>query len=77
MSKGSPFSVLCAALALCALWCTGCARVKPYQREHLAERCMTPGFGDTSELRLRAHWEGSRHGAEGGFSTAGGGCGCN
>ncbi len=54
-----------------------CVVVKPYQREHLAERCMAPGFGDASELKFRSHWEGSRQGGEGGFGTAGGGCGCN
>ena len=56
---------------------TGCVVVKPYQRERLTERCMSPGFGDASELKFRGHWEGSRQGAEGGFGTAGGGCGCN
>lgn len=55
----------------------GCVVVKPYQREHLAERCMAPGFGDKHELKFRSHWEGSRQGAEGGFGEAGGGCGCN
>lgn len=55
----------------------GCVVVKPYQRENLAERCMSPGFGDGAELKFRAHWEGSRQGGEGGFGTAGGGCGCN
>ncbi|MCS6915052.1 MAG: DUF4266 domain-containing protein [Myxococcales bacterium] len=55
----------------------GCVRVKPYQREHLAERCMTP-FGDSSETKFRAHWEGSRTALEGGYcAAAGGGCGCN
>jgi hypothetical protein len=56
---------------------TGCVRVKPYQRELLSERCMAPGFGDPAELKFRSHWEGSRHGSEGGFGQAGGGCGCN
>ena len=55
----------------------GCVVVKPYQREQLAERCMAPGFGDAAELKFRSHWEGSRQGGEGGFGTAGGGCGCN
>jgi hypothetical protein len=51
--------------------------VKPYQREQLAERCMAPGLGDAAEIKFRSHWEGSRHGGEGGFSYASGGCGCN
>ena len=65
-----------AALALLPLL-GSCAPVKPYQREHLSERCMAAGFGDLLELQFRGHWEGSRHGSEGGFTTAGGGCGCN
>lgn len=56
---------------------SGCVVVKPYQRELLSERCMAAGFGDVLELQFRGHWEGSRHGSEGGFTTAGGGCGCN
>ncbi len=56
----------------------GCAVVKhPWERGHLAERCMLPGFGDSNNLKFRAHWEIARHGAEGGFGAAGGGCGCN
>ena len=64
-------------LWLLLLLSSGCARVKPYQREAIAERCMSPGFGDKAELKFRLHWEGSRQGAEGGFGEAGGGCGCN
>ncbi len=57
----------------------GCTVVRPYQREHLAERCMAPGFGDKSEVKFRAHWEYARHGTQGGFGddAGGGGCGCN
>ena len=57
----------------------GCTVVRPYQREHLAERCMSPGFGDKSEVKFRAHWEYARHGTQGGFGddAGGGGCGCN
>ena len=55
----------------------GCAPVKPYQREKLAERCMAPGFGDPLALQFRSHGEGSRQGSEGGYTTSGGGCGCN
>jgi hypothetical protein len=68
-------TVLLLMLAGSAL--AGCVRVKPYQREHLVERCMRPGFGDPPELKFRTHWEGSRQGIEGGFGMAGGGCGCN
>lgn len=64
-------------MSLLAPLLSGCVLVKPYQREQLAERCMAPGLGDAAELKFRAHWEGSRQGAEGGFSYASGGCGCN
>lgn len=60
-----------------AFLATGCVRVKPYQREQLSERSMAPGFGDRQDVKFRGHWEGSRQGAEGGFGSAGGGCGCN
>jgi hypothetical protein len=69
--------VLALGFSVATTLLSGCVVVKPYQREQLAERCMSPGFGDASELKFRAHWEGSRQGGEGGFGTAGGGCGCN
>lgn len=56
---------------------SGCVVVKPYQRERLSERSLAPGFGDRLDVKFRAHWEGSRQGADGGFGEAGGGCGCN
>ena len=55
---------------------SGCVVVKPYQREHLSNRAMTPGT-ESEEDRFRQHWQGSREGATGGFGAAGGGCGCN
>lgn len=55
---------------------SGCVVVKPYQREHLSERVMTPG-AEAVEDRFRQHWQESREGASGGFGAAGGGCGCN
>jgi len=70
-------SKLCIVVLLSSMSAAGCAPVKPYQRELLAERCMAPGFGDAPDLKFRAHWEGSRQGAEGGYGVAGGGCGCN
>jgi hypothetical protein len=64
--------ILVVALAACG----GCASVKPYQREFLSERIMTPG-ADVAEIRFRQHWQFAREGSEGGFGGAGGGCGCN
>jgi hypothetical protein len=59
-----------------ALLSSGCAPVKPYQREYLSERVMDPA-GERVEDKFRQHWQFSREGSEGGFGTAGGGCGCN
>ena len=54
----------------------GCAVVKPYQREGLALRPMTPE-AESGENKFRQHWQDSREGSTGGFGSAGGGCGCN
>jgi hypothetical protein len=64
-------------LWLLMLLVAGCVRVKPYQRELLTERSMVPGFDDPPGVKFRGHWEGSRTGIDGGYGTAGGGCGCN
>lgn len=54
----------------------GCLVVRSYERETLSLRCMDPS-GERNEDKFRQHWQESREGAVGGFSTAGGGCGCN
>lgn len=64
-------------LVVCAL-ASGCGHappVRPWQREHLARRALQ--FDDGLETKFRQHWFSSREGAEGGFGTVGGGCGCN
>ena len=66
-------ALLVVSLALSA---AGCVVVKPYQREHLAERVTLPS-AEATEDRFRQHWQGSREGSEGGFGATGGGCGCN
>lgn len=63
-----------AVLAVVAL--AGCARVKPYQREHLSLRSMISEM-HVGEQRFWQHAHGSREGADGGTGAAGGGCGCN
>ncbi len=62
-------------IMLCAL-ASGCARVKPYQRETLASRAMTPD-ADEAEGKLDGHVEEYREGSIGGAGVSGGGCGCN
>lgn len=68
----------CAAIAIILSFCaaSGCARVKPYQREHLSKRSMTSDR-HASETRFGQHQTGSREGADGGTGEPGGGCGCN
>jgi hypothetical protein len=64
------------ALFLVAALAGGCVRARAYQREVLTLRPMSP-VAEQCEDRFRQHWGDSREGAAGGFSAAGGGCGCN
>jgi hypothetical protein len=63
------------ALFLLALL-SGCARVKPYERELLAKPIMT-FQPDPYEDVLDLHMLEAREGSVGGYGSAGGGCGCN
>ena len=54
----------------------GCAHVKPYQRQHLADRIMDPAsvrWEAASERKMLS----TREGAMGGVQGMGGGCACN
>ena len=73
MSRLARWMLLSLAAALLA---PACARVKPYQREHLARRTMVSDR-QPGESRFHQHTQGSREGADGGTGEAGGGCGCN
>ena len=55
---------------------TGCANVKPRQREHLADYTMRPDR-DPLGIAQREHIWFSREAANGGRGVGGGGCGCN
>ncbi|MEO9193344.1 MAG: DUF4266 domain-containing protein [Polyangia bacterium] len=68
--------LLLLALFVAGSTVAGCVVVKPYQREALSQRAMTPG-SESAEDRFRQHWQGSREGGTGGFGASGGGCGCN
>lgn len=68
--------VVVSILGLAGLAGTGCARVKPYEREHLSRRSMTADEA-AGQARFEHHSRGSREGAAGGTGKAGGGCGCN
>jgi hypothetical protein len=61
------------ALVVIALGSVGCATVKPYQREHLADRIMT---ADAQAEMREQKWLEAREGSTGGAGGAGGGCAC-
>ena len=60
--------------AMCLLTlAVGCASVKPYQKEHLADPIMKAS--DEEDLR-ELKWLEAREGSTGGAGGAGGGCAC-
>ena len=64
-----------AILLVGGLLCGGCATVQPWQRDRLADPCMT--FEANAGLSgYAAHWQESREGSAGGSGVQGGGCGC-
>ena len=65
--------VLLSLLLFCA---AGCVPVKPYQRELLSKKIMI-FQPDPYEDVLDQHMLEAREGANGGYGSAGGGCGCN
>ena len=55
---------------------SGCAPVKPWQRDYIARDDMK--FDpDPLEARSRQHLYSSKEAASGGYGVGGGGCGCN
>lgn len=50
--------------------------VKPYERDHLADRIMFLDPNPVSSSYIQHVYE-AREGARGGEGAAGGGCGCN
>ncbi len=63
-------------LALAVVSITGCAGVKPWEREYLADPIMKFD-GNKEEKAVREHFLGTREGSTGSFGVSGGGCGCN
>jgi hypothetical protein len=51
----------------------GCASVRPYQKEHLADPIMS---GTQEEALRELKWLEAREGSTGGAGGAGGGCAC-
>jgi hypothetical protein len=65
--------VLLLVLVVCSV---GCARVKPWERDILANDVMTFD-AEAVENALDHGYYNAREGAAGGFESGGGGCGCN
>ena len=65
-----------ATLVLALSLAGGCATVKPWQRETLADPIMQPGRNAIAAAQLD-HVYFSREAASGGTTVGGGGCGCN
>lgn len=55
---------------------SGCATVKPYEREYLADPIMQFDV-NKEEAQLEMHFLLTREGSMGGYGGAGGGCACN
>jgi hypothetical protein len=55
---------------------SACASVKPWEREHLADKIMQFD-ADKEEFAWELHMFPAREGASGGYGGPGGGCGCN
>ena len=70
----TPALLFLAATTLLGL--TGCANVKPWQREHLADYMMRPDRDPLGRAQKEHIWF-SREAANGGRGVGGGGCGCN
>jgi hypothetical protein len=55
---------------------SGCATVKPYEREFLAKRTMDFNK-ELGEEAIERHWLETLEGSSGGLGGSGGGCACN
>lgn len=69
-------ALVLACAATCSLALSGCATVRPEEKEHLAEPAMAFSSGGAHTTHEQ-HVLDNREGASGGGSTRGGGCGCN
>lgn len=64
------------ALFLVTVAASGCATVRPYEKEHLADPVMS-FRADAREAADELHWMEAREGSTGGAGGAAGGCACN
>ena len=66
--------IILGILAVVAL--SGCAQVKPWERDVLAKKEMALD-PDGLHAAIQQHIYFSKEAASGGYGTGGGGCGCN
>jgi hypothetical protein len=64
------------ALAAVLAFGAGCATVRPYEKEALADPVMS-FRADAAEASEELHWLEAREGSTGGAGGAAGGCACN
>lgn len=68
--------LLLGVLSASAMFGTGCATTRAYQREHLTDPIMSFQAQAKAEARLTKSLD-AREGSTGGNGGAGGGCACN
>ncbi|MDZ7361223.1 MAG: DUF4266 domain-containing protein [candidate division KSB1 bacterium] len=76
MNRNSRFMLAGFLLLAIQFFAGGCAAVKPYERELLAQRIMDFDKAKTEEAKER-HWLETLEGSTGGLGGSGGGCACN
>ena len=74
--RGKRITAAALGALLAVVLSSGCATVRPWQRELLADRIMDPA-AVARERAAERHWMETREGAIGGPLGAGGGCACN
>jgi hypothetical protein len=67
-------ALLACVLAACGAL-AGCATVKPYEKEHLADHLMTNPMEEMAAMH-ELKWLEAREGSTGGVGGTGGGCAC-
>ena len=76
MSARRLIGAAAAATGLLALMgAGGCATVRPYEKEHLADPIMISASDAGADMR-ELKWLDAREGSTGGVGGAGGGCAC-
>lgn len=75
MARARTIAAVAAALVAALVALAGCAEVRPYEREFLADPIMSFDNDGRDASRSTA-WLETREGSTGGTGGAGGGCAC-